>query len=86
MSSDFIDTDAAATMLSVTTRTILNLRRSGRLPFQKEGTKVSFRRSHVTALLKAVAPAEAAKVWTRDARELPPFIQREPSRRAVFVD
>jgi excisionase family DNA binding protein len=86
MASDFIDTAAAATMLSVTTRTILNLRRSGHLPFQKEGTKVSFRRSHVTALLKAGATALPAKTWTRDARELPPFILREPSRRAVFVD
>ena len=36
MASDFIDTAAAAIMLSVTTRTVLNLRRSGRLPFQKE--------------------------------------------------
>jgi excisionase family DNA binding protein len=86
MSSDFIDTDAAARILSVTTRTILNLRRSGRLPFQKEGTKVFFRRSHVTALLKVGAQALPAKTLTRDARELPPFILREPSRRAVFVD
>ena len=82
---DFIDTAAAAELLGVSESTIRTYRRQGRLPFSKdEAGRVSFRKSNVVALRKPHASAPTKRL-SRDARELPPFVLREPSRRADFA-
>jgi excisionase family DNA binding protein len=81
----------AAELLKLTVRSIENHRAAGRLPFMKTATgSVRYRRQHVEALLKpgTPSPVAAGKSWTAtrwtsdDAKELPRFLTREPSRKA----
>jgi excisionase family DNA binding protein len=79
---DFLNQRSAADLLNVSEATVRAYRARGKLPFQKSGADILIRREHVLRLL---APAPQ-KSWTRDARDLPPSILRQPSRRAEFVE
>jgi excisionase family DNA binding protein len=79
---EFLTTDEAAALISVTPRTIQRYKAEGRLAFMTMGSRVRFRRQHVLALLQPGAIASPQKSWTRDAQELPAAFLRQPSRRA----
>jgi excisionase family DNA binding protein len=85
---DFLTTREAAELLRVTERTILNFRKAGKLPYQKLGSQVRFRREHCLALMAPATVSTAGKSWTHtrisaDASELPHAYTREPSRKAA---
>jgi excisionase family DNA binding protein len=73
---DYLSRDDAATYLRVSLRTIDRLMMSGRLPFSKMGGRTLFRREHLQAL-----PVD----MTSDAKELPQFVRRAPSRPAFVA-
>jgi excisionase family DNA binding protein len=84
---EFLTTDEAAALISVTTRTIQRFKREGKLGFSKMGPRIRFRRQHVLALLKPGFPTAPVKSWqatriTEDASELPLAFRRAPSRPA----
>jgi excisionase family DNA binding protein len=85
---DFLTTREAAELLRVTERTILNFRKAGKLPYQKLGSNVRFRRENVIALMgpaTVTAPKSwTATRWTGDAFELPASITR-PVRKSEFA-
>jgi excisionase family DNA binding protein len=87
---EFLTTDEAAALISVTPRTIQRLKYDGKLAFMKMGSRIRFRRSNVLALLKPGFPTAPVKSWTptrfsRDADELPAGLLR-PVRKSAFAE
>jgi excisionase family DNA binding protein len=79
----------AAEYLRCSEKTIQRHRSKGVLPYQRLGDHVKIRKEHLDALLTesppdAPAPQRSwqATKWTEDAKELPQFLTRPPSRKA----
>jgi excisionase family DNA binding protein len=86
---EFLSTREAAELIRVNERSILNYRKTGRLPFAKlDSGAVRFRREHVLALMKDQPAPAAPKSWTAtrpsdDDLALPPMAMLRPVRKAA---
>jgi hypothetical protein len=70
---DFLSRSDAAKYLCISLRSLDKLQMSGRLPFSKLDGRTLFRSEHLRAL-----PVDMSS----DAKELPQFVRRAPSRQA----